>query len=386
MLGYLTQLLMIVIMAIIFKVFERSHLISYLQLLRDKIRRRIGILFFDKKIPEGLQGDINHILIIRWDAKLGDSYLSSFFFREIKKLANKKVTVITTPALKSLYEDDFFVDEVIAIEKRPSYTTLAKTAKRVGNVDLVIHLTENMKMKDLYFLNKLAPKNVASLDDELDFVNVKLAQSTAHLLFQDKYRILLEMLGLATVDMQYIIPLKKPPLATTDKVKIIVNPFGSTRYKSMAEQKSISVLAILAKSYPSLSFELLSSPATLTSAKNIITQCAMTNVELAKNINSIDDAIAHIQAAHVVISVDTAIVHIAAGLKKPLLAIYPCHGDRFNQWLPSQSSLTQVLFSSSPSINADMNHVDNHEIVEAVAKLLTVAGLTVPDVQSPAPL
>lgn len=59
-------------------------MIGYFQLLRDRVRRALGILLFDKKTPLGIQGEVNHILVVRWDAKLGDSFISSFFFREIK--------------------------------------------------------------------------------------------------------------------------------------------------------------------------------------------------------------------------------------------------------------------------------------------------------------
>ena len=38
-----------------------------------------------------------------------------------------------------------------------------------------------------------------------------------------------------------------------------------------------------------------------------------------------------------VLSVDTAIVHIAVGLEKPLVAIYPRHGETFSQWLPTST-------------------------------------------------
>ncbi|WP_139807664.1 glycosyltransferase family 9 protein, partial [Aeromonas salmonicida] len=153
-------------------------MIGYLQLLRDRIRRALGIIFFDKKTPLGLQGDISHILVIRWDAKIGDSFASSFFFRELKKLPNKFITVITSPALAPLYREEFGVDHVIEVTKRPSYKTLCDIALSIPHVDLAIHLTEGMKMKDLYFLYKLSPTNIASLDDNVARVNIKLSDTT----------------------------------------------------------------------------------------------------------------------------------------------------------------------------------------------------------------
>ncbi len=170
-------------------------MIGYLQLLRDRVRRALGILLFDKKTPLGIQGEVNHILVVRWDAKLGipSSPLSSSGDKKLP--GNKKVTVITTPALASLYRDCFGVDEVIEINKRPGYGAIKEMVSSIPHVDLVIHLTEGMKMKDLYLLYRLSPNNVASLDDSIGRVNIKLSKETADLLFQDKYRYLLSLLG-----------------------------------------------------------------------------------------------------------------------------------------------------------------------------------------------
>ncbi|HEH9413605.1 TPA: glycosyltransferase family 9 protein [Aeromonas salmonicida] len=347
-------------------------MIGYLQLLRDRIRRKIGIFLFDKQVLPGLHGEINHILVIRWDAKLGDSFVSSFFFRELKKLPNKVITVITTPSLEVLYKNDFGVDHVIAVDKRPDYKTLRRIASSIDHVDLAVHLTEGMKMKDLYFLYKLSPTNIASLDDNVARVNIKLSDTTRGMLFQEKYTYLLNMLGLMDVDTTYIIPdVARDKVISGCDNSIIINPFGSTRYKSMSQGKVTELLTVLGQCFPTRHFALLSSPATREDAQKMINGCGANNVALLEGVNTIEDAIYCIRAANVVISVDTAIVHIAAGLKKPLIAIYPLHGNEFNQWLPSPSPLTKVIFSHSPGINADMNNVESHAISDALSKLLS---------------
>ncbi|MFM4733359.1 glycosyltransferase family 9 protein [Aeromonas salmonicida] len=348
-------------------------MIGYLQLLRDRIRRALGIIFFDKKIPLGLQGDISHILVIRWDAKIGDSFASSFFFRELKKLPNKFITVITSPALAPLYREEFGVDHVIEVTKRPSYKTLCDIALSIPHVDLAIHLTEGMKMKDLYFLYKLSPTNIASLDDNVARVNIKLSDTTKGMLFQEKYTYILNMLGLMDVDTTYIIPdVARDKVISGCGNSIVINPFGSTRYKSMSQGKVTELLTVLGQCFPTRHFALLSSPATREDAQKMINGCGANNVALLEGVNTIEDAIYCIREASVVISVDTAIVHIAAGLKKPLIAIYPLHGNEFNQWLPSPSPLTKVIFSHSPGINADMNNVESHAISDALSMLLSV--------------
>lgn len=348
--------------------------IGYLQLLRDRVRRALGMLLFDKKMPLGMQGDVNHVLVVRWDAKLGDSFISSFFFREIKKLpGSKRVTVITTPALASLYRDCFGVDDVIEINKRPSYRAIGEMAATIDHVDLVIHLTEGMKMKDLYLLHKLSPTNVASLDDRIGRVNVKLSRATAGMLFQDKYRHLLSLLGAGDIDPQYIIPVaRRGNVTSACEDLVLLNPFGSTQYKSFSHAKVVALLNTLGNEFTACRFGLLSSPATYDAAESMVSACTASNVMLLEGVKTIDDAIYCVQQSRAVLSVDTAIVHIAVGLEKPLVAVYPRHGEVFNQWLPTSTPQVRILFSDSPGLNADMNNVENRAVCEALSSLLTV--------------
>lgn len=354
--------------------------IGYLQLLRDRVRRALGILLFDKKMPLGMQGDVNHVLVVRWDAKLGDSFISSFFFREIKKLpGNKRVTVITTPALASLYRDCFGVDKVIEINKRPSYGAIKEMASSIPHVDLVIHLTEGMKMKDLYLLHRLSPSNIASLDDGIGCVNVKLSKATAGMLFQDKYRYLLSLLDAKEIDAQYIIPAAgKGNVTTPCDDLILINPFGSTQYKSFSHAKVVVLLNTLGNEFAVCRFGILSSPATYDAAEAMVSACAASNIVLLEGVKTIDDAIYCVQQSKAVLSVDTAIVHIAVGLEKPLVAVYPRHGEAFNQWLPTCTPKVRILFSDSPGLNADMNNVDNRAVCEALSSLLPVTEQAVP--------
>ena len=78
-----------------------------------------------------------------------------------------------------------------------------------------------------------------------------------------------------------------------------------------------------------------------------------------------------VQQARAVLSVDTAIVHIAVGLEKPLVAIYPRHGEVFNQWLPTITPRVRSR-SAIPYLNADANNVDDRAVCETLASLLSV--------------
>ncbi|MDA1381258.1 hypothetical protein PCI56_19195 [Plesiomonas shigelloides subsp. oncorhynchi] len=79
---------------------------SRIQLWRDNARRQIGMFIFDKeKIPLNKN---NHLVIVRWDAKLGDAIVSSWFLREVKNNnPSMWITVITTESMADLFKRFF---------------------------------------------------------------------------------------------------------------------------------------------------------------------------------------------------------------------------------------------------------------------------------------
>lgn len=342
--------------------------IKKFQASRDAVRKNIAKIIFDYVNPTGLQVPIRHILLIRWDAKFGDSFVSSFFFREIKKLKNIEVSVLTTASLMEIHKDYFGADNIIQTNKRPSYKKLRNIAKKLKTVDTVIHLTKEMKMRDLYLLHKIKPKNIFSLDDDINMVNIKMGETTRNLSFQEKYSHILCLLGVENIDDQYIIPLKTMDY-NISSYDVIVNPFGSTRYKSLSIQRTASLLESICIHYPNEKIGLLSSPTTQATAKEIIDVTANKNVTLIENMNSIYDVANVIARSKLVVSVDTAIVHIAVGLNKRLVSIFPKNDESFNPWIPRKTAEIEVIISVGDSEIVNLNNFKNTEIIEAIERI-----------------
>ena len=344
------------------------NFIKKLQASRDAMRKNIAKIFFDYVNPTELQEPIRHILLIRWDAKFGDSFVSSFFFREIKKLKNIEVSVLTTASLMELHKDNFGADNIIQTNKRPSYKSLRNIAKKLKTVDTVIHLTEKMKMRDLYLLHKIKPKNIFSLDDDIHMVNIKMGAATRNLSFQEKYSHILCILGVENIDDRYIIPLKTMDYSIIS-YDVIVNPFGSTRYKSLSIQRTVSMLESICIHYPNAKIGLLSSPTTQATAKEIIDVTASNNVTLVENMNSIYDVANVIAKSKLVVSVDTAIVHIAVGLNKRLVSIFPKNNKSFNPWIPKKTDDIEIIISIGDGDIVNLNNFKNTEIIEAIERI-----------------
>lgn len=305
-------------------------------------------LLADRSLAPRVTEEKLHILVPRWDAKLGDSIVSSFFFREVRKL-NARVTVLTVAELAQMYELDFAVDQVVITNANPGIYELRRLAQQIGQVDAVVHLVGRIQPAEILFLRLLRPASVYSLDDHLRCVNRKFGSTTAGLDIPERYQRVLMDLGAREVDRTYIVPLPETLPNPLFVPHILFNPYASRPDKSLAFDRSVCVLRAIADAYPARSVGILCSPATYKDAQHIEVTVARKNVRVIHELVSPKDVAGYISHAQVVVSVDTAIVHMAVGLETRLVAIYPAMDEQPNPWLPPSSPLTRVIYSPQRS-------------------------------------
>lgn len=207
-------------------------LINDLQLQRDILRRKLGQLLFDRKRPAPLHERKGKIVLLRWDAKLGDAIVSSWVAREIKRASpEREVWIVTTAAMAPLFRDHFGMDKVIEVPKRPGYGQLKRLAHSLGEVECLVHFGKMLKMKDIYFISQVRADWVAGMDDALQAVNLKLGKASSGMHFSDKFALLLQRLGVSNPDQQYIVPTMSPPDALASwwpaEPVLCFNPYGS---------------------------------------------------------------------------------------------------------------------------------------------------------------
>ncbi|MFH7564606.1 glycosyltransferase family 9 protein [Oceanimonas smirnovii] len=349
--------------------------ISRAQLCRDQFRRKLGKVLFDRASRGGDLGQVKRLLLVRWDAKIGDSIVSSFFFRELRRARpDIQVDVITAPYLAALYRDHFGVDHIYCCKKRPSYAELKKMSAGIGSVDLVIHLGKHLKMKDIYFLRCLSASNVMGLDDELRLVNVKLGDATKGRHFSEKFAYALDLLGVTSPDRQYIIPedserrqlvLREWP----DTPVIALNPYGSGSSRRL-NFNSVSMLVKLISEYrPGWKVCLMSTPDTKVEVEKWCSELGGGRAFTVKASETIQDAIEILRLSDAVISVDTAIVHIASGLNKPLLGIYNNDESNYSEWHPNSCYSFCVFSLKNKSGLPDVNNFNVDEAERYIEKL-----------------
>lgn len=335
--------------------------------LLKKTKRNISLFLFDKKKPKGLQLPIKHILIINWNGKIGDAIVSSFLFNELRKIENIEISVITTSNLTGLYKDTYSANNVYTV-KKCSYLELFKVSRKMKNVDTIIPLMGYLNMKDLFFISRLNPNNLFTIDDELGRSNLQMGKRTNHLLMHDVFKFILQEIKIENINDSYIIPIN---FSKSTEFDIVFNPFGSRDDKSLSIEKSIIILSAINKYYPNYKIGILNSLHTQDIADKISLVMKSNNIIKIENIKSIYDAIDNINNASIVVSVDTSITHIASGLNKKLIAIYYKAGDSFNQWLIKEKPTTRIIFSDGIKNykKKNMNNFNENKIIDLIEEI-----------------
>lgn len=338
--------------------------------------RRVACALFDRPAREANARAPRHIVVLRWDAKLGDAIVSSPFYREIRRLPGARVTVVTVAALVGMHERDFGAHRVIVTRSRPGPVALLRVLRQLGQdgaVDAVVHPVQRIQAWEIAFLRFLGAARVYSLDASLRLVTHQLEAGAQAGRFGDHYLDVLSSLGVQAPCADYIVPMSastgEPP------VDILFNPYGSRADKSLSAGKAVELLRALADAYPHSTIGILSAPPTRAAAAQLERRVNHAGVRALRKIVTPGQAAAAVRAARLVVSVDTAIVHMAVGLRKRLIAIYADTGDFPNPWLPPALSEHRIVLSRHDVAQyartgvKDMNRFAVADVIDAMRSL-----------------
>ena len=325
--------------------------------IRDHLRRRIAIFLWDR--PNATRGSIqNRIVFVRWDAKLGDTIVLSWVFRELKRQRpDLEMTVITGSSFENLFRRGYGIESVYLAGKRHGSTELKRIAQQIKNPRYVVHLSLKWRPRDIRFIRQLEPAHVVGLDDELKCVDIKLGQLTRERHFSEKLVPWLDDLGVDTSNRRYWIP--RLPQAQ-ERVgqwwpggKVVgLCPYGASRKRHMSEEQ-IAVVANVVLANPDMYLLLVASPSQMDGLKALVLKHAWNGRVLLNPTKDFFELFEQVAQCDVVVSVDTAVVHIAAGLEKPLLALYADESentDNFTNWHPNRRQATALFNQFAPSL------------------------------------
>lgn len=351
-----------------------------LRVIRDSIRRKLGCWLFDKNKTRPTVHCNSKVVLLRWDAKLGDAIVSSWVTREIHKAQpEREVWVVTTPAMAPLFREHFDVDRVVEMRKRPSYRELTKLAHELGQVGYLVHLAKQLKMKDIFFLNKVNACHIIGTDDQLACVDIKLGQRTAGRHFVDKFREMLTVIGIPAPDTRYIIPQHSVWDASLtawwpmDKIVISFNPYGNGSARRLRPDLIVRMLEMMLADCnhticllfpPGLTDEVAALKGGVSDPDRII---------ISPESPSFGGLFTQLRHSAALVSVDTATVHIAAGLALPILGLYnPDLGggdENYAEWHPNTRD-AMTLFSKSLT-SQDINSLDMNEFEQTFSRWIS---------------
>jgi ADP-heptose:LPS heptosyltransferase len=338
---------------------------------RDDTRRAIVARLFDRPRPrvERLEG-LQRVLFIRWDAKWGDSVVFSFVPRELQR-HGVAVEVITTADMAPLFSGQYGVDAVHVAKKRAGYGEIRRLARQIGEVDLVVFFSQLANHRALYLLSQLQARHIASLDDSVGLVDLKLGELTRGQHFADKYLALLERCGIPGADMRYIVPRDEHSEARVEgfvqgrRPYVCFNAYSKGRARSFNRETSQRLIELLQQALPGHAVCVLSAPGRQKEVEALCERLGERVFSLPDT-QTIYDNIALIARADALVSGNTATVHMADGLDVPSFEIFPHDRTSYEDWHSRHPRSTSLL--AEPSDPLDVNCLDWTRVEEALGE------------------
>ncbi|APX92959.1 hypothetical protein BWR19_08455 [Halomonas sp. 1513] len=310
-------------------------------------------------------------MFVRWDAKWGDSVVFSFVPRELRKLGNVSVEVITTPEMAALFREDFGVDVVHEIRKRPSAKEITRLAEQIGPVDLVVFFSHLANHRAIYLLNQLKAKHIAGLDDSLGLIDLKLGTATRGWHFADKYVALLRRCGAECVDTSYLVPrdtaLERRAtalIAERSRPFICLNAYSKGRARSLTMANCARLAEAVLQRLPGHDVCMLSAPGKEGEVAAFCDAFEGDRVFALAATKTIYENIALIAASAGLVSGITATVHMADGLGVPSLVLFPYDPADRDDWHSRHAGSFNLM--AKPSVPIDVNALDWDEVQRAV--------------------
>lgn len=332
---------------------------------RDKVRNAISRRRHDcQRPPVQTPTSFKRVVFVRWDAKWGDSVVFSFVPKAFKAIdPSISVEVITTPEMAPLFCDIFKVDAVHETQRKPSKSMMRQLAERVGEVDLVVYFSHLVKHRDMFLLSQLKARHIASLDDSVGLVDLRLGVATRGQHFAEKYVTLLQRCGASHIDTRYIVPRDDESdarvaqlISARKRPFVCINAYSKGRARSLTRETTERLIQNLLMMLPTRDICVLSAPGKQEEVEAICATSKSGRVFCLPDTRRIHDNIALIARADALISGITATVHMADGLDVPSFVLFPYDPADRDDW-HSRHPLS-VNWLAQPSDPLDVNQLD----------------------------
>lgn len=335
---------------------------------RDRLRSQVTRWLLDRP-PHVRAGLKNEVVFVRWDGKLGDSIVLSWIYRELRQARpDLKITVLTHHALARMHQVDFGVEHVIVSSKRPGFLEVLRLSRQIRHARYVVHLTEQFKPRDFWFIRCVAPGEVVGLDDSVQSVSFKLGKRVQSEHISRKLLPWFESIGVKPGNMRYVIPFNPDIQAqvTHDWPAGEVTgfcPLGAGWDRRMSDDFAKKLIRIM-REVSGHAVVLLVAEAERDRMRKVIADLGDDGVFLPESGDSVDYLFARVRQSDFIVTVDTATVHIASGLEKPQICLYNPDTPtvlKYREWNPNSDKAVTLFAPTVKPQHIDAVNLDDFE-------------------------
>jgi ADP-heptose:LPS heptosyltransferase len=353
-----------------------------LKLLQTKLKTSLAKKVLDKKIDKSNKTltvtAIKSMLFLRTDDKIGDTVVSSFLYREIKKkYPNIKIIVCCRKNNKEILKYNKNIDELYEIRGCLFKDISIFKDLRKQNISLIVDFFPfNLKFNHILMLRIISPEFLIGFNKAYyKMYDLSVNENFFSVHITEMYKYILNLLKIDNIDLKYEIPLTSkeeiPALSLINykhKYKIVINPFSASKHRTLSINKLRQLIDLIENSFDCCVFILCQKKnkqrvASLENGKTIIA-----------SFKSILESVALIKYADIIITPDTSIVHIAAAFDKKTIALYRDYSNSYEKtdiiWAPNNTNAIQLSVDTKRGFSNDVENIHNADILSALQKIL----------------
>ncbi|MFK4785490.1 glycosyltransferase family 9 protein [Fusobacterium sp. MFO224] len=316
--------------------------------------------------------NINSILFLRYDGKIGDMVVNTIFFREIKKVyPDLKIGVVSRGGATDIIKYNKNVDRIYNYSK--NRLEIKKLAKEISEerYDLLIDFSEVLKVKQMMFINLCGAKINMGIDKKgWNLFDISLDKIDYNFHISKLYEDILKKLGIKNVDLSYDIQLNEEENKLKNNLNeefVVFNPYAASKHRSFNMEKILEISKILLKKRKE-NLILIGTRDHMDELEKI--KKKLGERVLIPSLKGILDVACVIKNSKLVITPDTSIVHIAVAFDRDIIGVYRKSIEDKNSvlWGPN-SEKAKVIFVEEDvkqGQEIDINKVDIDKIRENI--------------------
>ncbi|MDR3195447.1 MAG: glycosyltransferase family 9 protein [Endomicrobium sp.] len=358
-----------------------------LKLLQTKIKSlktSLAKKVLDEKIGKSnktlTMAAIKSVLFLRTDGKIGDTVVSSFLYREIKrKYPNVKIIVLCGKSNKEILKHNKNVDELYEVGSCLFNDISVLKKLRKQNISLAVDFFPfNPRFSRLLMLRIVSPDFLIGFNKtSYQTYDLSVNEDFFRVHITETYKYILNLLKIDNPNLKYEIPFtsKEENIALDlinnhkHKHKIVINPFSASKHRRLSIKKLKELIDLIENSFDCRVF-------ILCQEKNKGKVISLENDRtVIASFGAILESAALIKYADIVITPDTSIVHIAAAFDKKTIALYRDYSNSYEKtdtiWGPNNPNAVQLSVDTKDGALAnDVENISNVDIFKALQKIL----------------